>query len=129
MTTAEQKEKLQTRIAETNQQIAGLKQVLANDVGASYKEAAQTNDMIQSCEMQLASLHEELISLDEKTTQYVLKAKDGCIRKLTLVAKNPDPSVGKISVDSPIGKILSESKQGDRIVIGSSGYVLTMIIK
>jgi len=85
--------------------------------------------MIQSCEMQVASLREELASLDEKTTQYVLKAKDGSIRKFTLVAKNPDPSVGRISGDSPIGKVLSESKSGDRVLIGSSEYILTGVAK
>ena len=99
------------RINKLKTRITDLKKIMAADTNASYKEASQTEDMIQVFEKQLL----ELVSIPQtnKVTTYILKDESGKKQTYFLAKANPDPFRNIISEQSPLGKKLKAAKLND----------------
>jgi hypothetical protein len=112
----------QERIRTLQEKIFKLTKQAGDDVHGSYKEAIQSETIAQIYQKELDYLLKSPVN--ELEIKVVLKDSDGQIRKFTIVEINPDPSQGKISNVSEIGKKLLEARVGDTIKSGDKKYEL-----
>lgn len=109
--------------------------VEAGDVirNAAFEEArfelAHIEARITELEHLLATA--QVIDLDQAPTDEVslgslvhLTTKDGCAYHYTIVGSyEADPSAGRISNESPVGKALLRRKAGDQVLVATPGGV------
>lgn len=114
-----------SRIKKLKEKIASLKEVYSEDVKASHHEPGQTLEMIQLMERQLLELQSSEDSAQDKEIvqkKFVLEDSSGNTREFIVTSGTPDPSMGMISVDSPVGSELMRKKKGQSIMIGNTEY-------
>lgn len=118
--------KLKKEIQKIKSRIEELKQVANSDIGASFKEAVQTQDMIKMLEIRLHDLIEEDIGRGKDSqTSFVLKSQKGQSIRVIITDGNPDPANNIFSHESPIGKEVTESKPGDKIKLRGEIYTIS----
>lgn len=113
---------MQTKIKNLEKKIAQLRDDTKGEVKDSYKEAAQTQLMIETYEKQLTTLKQDQDSEIIRTV--TLKSPDGGIKEFVISTSNPDPAKGILSEKSPIGKKLLKANSGDKITIGETIYIV-----
>ena len=107
---------IQERIIEIDAKILALSKVYQGDIGASYKEASQTQDIISFLEKQKFELKQELEKGSKTAKKFILECLDGEKITFNVVSSNPDRSNNEISIESLIGKQLMSSSQNDKII-------------
>lgn len=111
-------QKLRSRIKE-------LQKIYKGDVCESYREAAQTQDMIVQYQTQLQNLlNQEEGSLGKR---FKLKTKNGLSKTFTLTDSNPDPANLIVTIDSTLGKKLSTTKIGEKVRVGEHIFIVIEI--
>lgn len=103
------------KIRKLKEKIKELQKIYKRDVCESFREAQQTQDMIEQLNKQLEYLKIESTSVVNRRTFELTSGKKK--RQIT-VAENADPVNNIISKDSPVGKLLISIKIGDIIKIG-----------
>jgi len=101
-----------------------LHETYANDIGASYKEATQTQMEIEMLEQKISQI-ENLENSNIPNKEYILKGENTL--KVTLTAGEIDTKSYIISFNSPLGKNLSKSKIGDKVRMGKNEYIIETI--
>jgi transcription elongation GreA/GreB family factor len=119
------------KIINLEKKIADLRKIYANEIHESWTQGHQTEMMIDQYSEQLRRLKEQRENLQKDQNEFIEKTyrlhgedKD---REITLVRSNLDPASGRISADSPIGKILLTGKEGDKISIGENTFLIKKI--
>jgi hypothetical protein len=99
-----------------------LRKIYTEDIGASYKEAAQTEDMINMLELQMRELKKTGKNTEKDVKEFVLKDTDGNLINVWVGDGNPEPSQNKFTSSSPIGKGLLLKNKGDRLMLRGVNY-------
>jgi transcription elongation GreA/GreB family factor len=118
---------IQERIIEIDAKILALSKVYQGDIGASYKEASQTQDIISFLEKQKFELKQELEKGSIASKKFILKSIDGEEISFNVVSSNPDRSNNEISVDSSIGKQLISSSQDEKIIFKGKEFTIISV--
>lgn len=117
---------IQEKLKELEQRLLVLNKTLHEDIGASYREATQTSDMIEMLELQILDLKKEL--KNEKGLLKMIRAtNNGLVKDFLLLEQNGDPEELSFSISSPFGKILNSVKIGDKIKFRDDEYLVTKI--
>ena len=90
MPDSEEIQKLQARLD-------NLRKIYTEDIGASYKDAAQTEDMINMLELQMRELKNPGKKRGDSGRKFVLKDQKGNSIDVFVVEDAPDPSKNKFS--------------------------------
>jgi len=99
-----------------------------HEAGERLKEAFQPGDIEDNPEYEQAK--EEVGLLDSRIYELQEMINEGSSETYHLVgAVESDPSAGRISVDSPVGRALVGKKKGDRITVSVPAGSLTLTIK
>lgn len=115
------------QIESIKKRIEDLRHIMNSDMGASFKEAVQTEEMIKILEIQLRQLlHEKTSSTSGalENSIFNLKSKQGKIITVTITTSSPDPSKNIFSANSPIGQKLLQQKSGEKITLRNEEYEL-----
>jgi len=113
------------QIIDLEKKIEGLKAIKNNDMSASFKEAVQTQEIIEILEIQLAELRNTVNNPNQKGRSIHLISEDGSETiTVTVTSGNPDPSKNIFSDLSPIGIRLLKSKKGDKVVFRDKTYFI-----
>lgn len=121
------------KIKNLEAKIKKLQAIYANEITESWTQGHQTQMMIDQYTEQLNRLKEKSDESriakagSDKNKIYFIESNSGEKRKFELVEKNPDPSNGQISVESPIGIKLQSSNLGQPIEIGGVEYIIKEI--
>lgn len=118
---------IQERIIEIDAKILTLSKVYQGDIGASYKEASQTQDIISFLEKQKFELKQELEKGSITAKKFVLECLDGEIITFNVVSSNPDRANNEISIESLIGKQLMNSSQNDNIIFKGKEFSIVVV--
>lgn len=117
---------IQEKLKELEQRLLVLNKTLHEDIGASYREATQTSDMIEMLELQILDLKKEL--KNEKGLLKMIRAtNNGLVKDFLLLEQNGDPEELSFSISSPFGQILNSVKIGDKIKFRDDEYLVTKI--
>jgi len=118
---------IQERIIEIDAKILTLSKIYQGDIGASYKEASQTQDIISFLEKQKFELKQELEKGSITTKKFVLECLDGEMITFNVVSSNPDRENNEISVESLIGKQLINSSRNDKILFKGKEFRIVVV--
>ena len=118
---------IQDRINEIDAKILALSKVYQGDIGASYKEASQTQDIITLLEKQKFELKNQLEKGSGVSKRFLLECLDGEKIDFSVVASNPDRSNNEISEQSIIGKQLMNSSQNDKITFKGKEFKIAIV--
>ena len=113
---------IKERIQEIDDKILSLSEVYQSDIGASYKEASQTQDIISMLERQKFELKAQLGKENQPAKEFKLKSADGEIISFKVVQANPDRQNGEISIDSSVGQELMKSPKKAEIFLNNKKY-------
>ncbi len=104
-----------------------LKETLADDVHASFKEAEQTQSSIALYEIMLKQM-EANKDCDSKI-HFVVRIRDGRGGEIIvrIVASSPDPNKYIFTINSPIAQTLMNSRVGDPLKICGKKYIIAEI--
>lgn len=78
--------------------------------------------MIHQYQSQVDALKEQLKIQPKSQTVLLKDIKNGREREFKIVEKNPNPTLGHITGNSPLGKKLLASKKGDKFQIGDNSF-------
>jgi len=118
---------LKTEIKNLEKRIEDLRQIQNADMGASFKEAVQTEEMIDVAQHRLNDLkekHESSNGQSNLVKSYNLDSLDGKKLLVQIVNSNPDPSKNIFSAESPIGQKILKAKPGDSVNIRNTDYLV-----
>lgn len=118
---------IQDKIKEIDEKILELNKVYHEDIGASYREAVQTQDMINMLKKQKNELQKDSEMEIIPSKRFILKSDDGETIIFNVVSSNPDRSNNEISIHSIIGDQLINSNSNDIILFKGKEYQITIV--
>lgn len=117
---------IQEKLNELQKRLLSLNKTLHEDIGASYREATQTTEMIEMLELQILDLKNELNN--EKGLIRQIRVKNSnAIQEFYLLSGNGDPDKLSFSLSSPFGQILNSIKLGDKINFRGNEFLVIKI--
>jgi len=117
---------IQEKLSELEKRLLVLNKTLHEDIGASYREATQTSEMIEMLEIQILDLKKE--QKNEKGILKMIQVKgNGIIKVFILLEQNGNPQELSFSISSPFGQILNSVKIGDKIKFRENEYLVKKI--
>jgi transcription elongation GreA/GreB family factor len=114
---------MKDKITDLEDKIKKLQEIYKDDIGASYKEAQQTQEMIHLYQTQL-----ELAKKDKKQTKVKFFLKSDVLEiEYTVQDENPNPRENIITKNSELGKSLLEKNIGESIFLNKEKYEIANI--
>jgi len=120
-------QEIQRKIKEIEDRIVELSKVYQSDIGSSYKEASQTQDLISMLEKQKFELKIQLEKGITVSKKFTLKSEDGEIIAFNVVSSDPDRAKGEISIQSNIGNQLNTSSLNDKITFKEKSFKIVAV--
>ncbi len=118
---------IQDKLSELKARLLELNTILHEDIGASYREATQTSEMIEMLEMQIFDLKKQLENKDGNIIRVIEVENNGSILEFILVKENGNPMDLSFSISSPYGEILNSIKVNDTIKFRDVDYLVKKI--
>ena len=116
---------IQQKIDELQKRLDEIYETSGDDVHYSLREGAQTEEMTNMIQRQIAGLQEQLES-ESCLVKYTLSTESESL-VITLIDSNPDPQKLFITKKSPLGQRLLELKVGDKIEFKHKEYEIVKV--
>lgn len=114
--------KKEEQIKKLKQKVLKLQNIYKSDVKESYREAAQTQELILQYQSQIERL-KELQSQNTSSMKFKVKnIVTGEIKEFA-IAKIPDPANNIITDQSPLAQVLKDTKPNEQFKIGNEEYI------
>jgi transcription elongation GreA/GreB family factor len=113
-------------IIRLQKRLSDLKTIKNSDTAASFKEAVQTQEMIQILEIQIAELQKNNKKNIQNNIRYMLSTNNDKV-EIILTYNQPDPFVSIYSINSPFGEMLLQKKIGEQIEFKGKKYIIEKI--
>ena len=120
-------QEIQNKIVEIETRIDELNKVYQSDIGSSFKEASQTQDLISMLEKQKFELKTQLEKGVTISKKFTIKCEDGETISFNVVSSDPDRSKGEISIQSHIGNQLNDSSLNDTITFKEKTFKIIAV--